>query len=228
MAFKQGKNSVKTKKEDENPVDNLVSAADLIELKRDMQSAKVVDWLHANQQQLIAGAVVFVLVLIGASLWKEQRVAQREAAALAYMQATNIKNADERYTMFEAVRTNYPDSGYALLASMQQSKSNDVAVKKASLQVLIDSKSMPELKWQAQLDLAELLIHEGGLAEAAELLKPRAGKHYEQQRFYLLSQTTTDAGQKAEWIEKSLAAESHDNDLTAALEAELASLQVVQ
>jgi len=219
---------VKTKKENENLIENLVSAEDIVELKRDMQSAKVADWLHKNQQQIIAGAVVFVLVIIGASLWKEQRVAQREAAALAYMQATNIKDATERNAMLEAVRANYPDSGYALLAALQQTKADDVAVKKESLTLLINSKSTPELKWQAQLDLAELLIHEGELAEAAEVLKERAGKHYEQERFYLLSRTTTDAAKKAEWIQKSLDAESHDNDLTAALEAELASLQAAQ
>jgi len=219
---------VKTKKENENIIEKLVSAEDIVELKRDMQSAKVADWLHKNQQQIIAGAVVFVLVIIGASLWKEQRVAQREAAALAYMQATNIKDATERNAMLEAVRANYPDSGYALLAAMQQSKAEDVAVKKESLTLLINSKSAPELKWQAQLDLAELLIHEGELAEAAEVLKERVGKHYEQERFYLLSRTTNDAAKKAEWIQKSLDAESHDNDLTAALEAELASLQAAQ
>jgi len=75
---------VNKKTQDNTPIEGMIDATDIVELKRDMQSAKVIAWLEYNQQQLIAGAVVLVLILVGVSLWKEQKLSQKNSAALVY------------------------------------------------------------------------------------------------------------------------------------------------
>lgn len=218
--------NMKTK--DLNPTEIEISVDDMVELKRDMQSAHVAAWLQKNQQQLIAGVLVFVVVLIGLALWKEQRVAQREAAALAYLQATNSQDEAERNALLAAVVSEYPDSGYAVLADMQQGKAADIQTRTTHLLALTEHQGGPEIQWQARLDLAELYIAQGNADQAKALLDKRMGKHYEQARFFLLSQVATDSAEKMTLIQKSLDAETHDNDLVARLEADLATLKAAQ
>jgi len=207
------------------PVEGMIDATDFVELKRDMQSAKVIAWLQYNQQQLIAAGIVVVLALVGYALWQEQQQSQKESAALMYIQASNTANDDERFALLDSVIKSYPDSGYAILAYLQKSAAQDVETRKAALQALMNHKGAPEFVWQAKLDLAELYFTEGDITKAKALLESRLGKHYEQARFAMLANMTTDMNEKIEWIQKALAAESHDHDLQARLEAELARLK---
>ncbi len=216
------------KKQENNPLEEIITAEDMVELKRDMQSAKTIEWLHKNQQQLIAGAIVFVLVLVGFSLWKEQQLAQKNSAALLYMKATNTADAVQRNALLESVVKDYGNTGYATLARLQQAASDDSAVKTAALEMLLASQGAPELVWQARLDLAELYITENKPDEARKLLQAPSGKSYEQARYYLLSRTAANDAEKAEFIQKSLDAESNDNNLVAKLESELALLRAAK
>lgn len=213
------------KKQKDMPIEGVIDGTDFVELKRDMQSAKVIAWLQYNQQQLIAAAVVVVLVLVGSSLWKAQQASQKEAAALLYIQATNTNNSDEKSALFDNVIATYPDSGYATLARLQKSTSPSVDEQKVALNALIDSKIAPEFVWQARLDLAEIFIAENNNEQAKEVLSSRVGAQYEQARFALLAQVAIDAVEKMTLIQQALDAASHDEDLNAALEAELAQLK---
>ncbi len=221
----EGERAVSNKKEEKAPVEGIVDGTDFVELKRDMQSAKIVAWLQYNQQQLIAGVVTFVLILVGISLWKEREQSQKEAAALMYIEAVNKSNAEERYALLDSVVKTYPDSGYATLANLQKEAQPNTDEKKAALQALIDAHGAPEFVWQAKLDLAEVYLAEQDVAQAEALLDKRFGKHYEQARFALLVRTANNNAEKIELLEKALAAESHNKDLKAALESELAKLQ---
>jgi len=215
-----------SKKEQENtPVEGIVDGSEFVELKRDMQSAKLIAWLQYNQQQLIAAGVVLVLALVGSSLWQAQQQTQKEAAALMYIKATNNLDAAERFALLDAVIKEYPDSGYATLARLQKSAAQDVETRKVALQALIDHKGAPEFVWQARLDLASIYIAEGKVEKAKAMLDSRLGKHYEQARYAMLSNITDDVGEKEILIQKALDAESLDNDLKANLEAELAQLK---
>lgn len=213
------------KKKENGPVEELISATDMVELKRDMQSAKIADWLQNNQQQLIAGAVIIVVVLIGLSLWKEQQLTQSNSAALLYMKATNITDKQERTALLDSVIKDYADTGYATLARLQKAKNIEAADKTLQLEALVEGHAAPELSWQARLDLAELFIQEGKIEEAKAVLAERLGKHYEQARYALLARVASDKDEKMSLIQKSLDAELHDNDLVAELEAELAQLR---
>jgi predicted negative regulator of RcsB-dependent stress response len=181
--------------------------------------------LQYNQQQLIAGAVVFVLLLVGTSLWKEREKSQKEAAALMYIEAVNKTNTDEKNALLDSVIKTYPDSGYAILAHLQQASSGNLEKRKAALQALLDNQGAPEFVWQARLDLAALYLAEKDMEKAKSLLEERVGKHYEQARYALLARTTNDKAEKIEMLEKALDAESHDTNLQASLEAELAQLK---
>jgi predicted negative regulator of RcsB-dependent stress response len=214
---------VNDKKQEKAPVEGLVMAADLVDLKRDMQSAKIIAWLQYNQQQLIAGAVILVLLLVGYSLWQEQQRTQKESAALMYIKATNTADAEQRDGLLDSVIKDYAGTGYATLAVLQKSK--DGEARKAALETLLLNKGAPEVVWQASLDLAEIHIAEGRNDEAKTLLDVHFGKHFEQPRYYLLSRIAMDADEKMMLIQKSLDAESHDNDLLVELEAELALLK---
>ncbi len=213
------------KKQENAPVEGIVDGTDFVELKRDMQSAKLIAWLQYNQQQLIAGAVVLVIALVGNGLWQEQKRSQKEAAALMYIKAMNATNEAEQTTMFDSVIKTYPDSGYAILAKLKKSASSSVEARKAALESLIETKGAPEFVWQARLDLAVVYIEEGDMTKAKELLAFRFGKDYEQARYAFLAKLASDESEKETFIQKALDAESHDKNLKSALEAELAQLK---
>ncbi len=212
------------KKQKKNPIEGVVDGTDFVELKRDMQSAKVIAWLQYNQQQLIAGAIVLVLVLIGSSLWQAQQASQKEAAALMYIKATNTSDMATKKALFDEVIETYPESGYATLARLQKSASSNTDERILALQALMEGEGVPEFVWQARLDLAEVYLEENNNDQARAVLEARVGKQYEQARYALLARLAK-GDEKVTLIQKALAAESHDNDLNAALEAELAQLQ---
>ena len=214
------------KKEKNVPVEGIVDGTDFVELKRDMQSAKIMAWLEYNQQQLIAGAIVLLLALVGVSVWKEQQLTEKNSAALLYMKAINTADETQRAALLDTVSSEYADSGYAVLAKLQKIKLSDAPEKQVLLRSLTQSKVAPEFVWQARLDLAELLIIEGKAAEAEEVLAERLGKEYEQARYALLASLTEDKAEKATLIQKALDAVSNDSDLETSLEAELASLRL--
>ena len=217
---------MKKKKEENAPVEGIIDGTDFVELKRDMQSAKVMAWLEYNQQQLIAGAIVLLLALVGVSVWKEQQLTEKNSAALVYMKAINTTDETQRASLLDTVTSEYAGTGYAILAKLQKIKISDAPEKQVLLRSLIESKVAPEFVWQARLDLAELLIIEGKVAEAEEVLAERLGKEYEQARYALLASLTEDKAEKATLIQKALDAVSNDNDLLTSLEAELASLRL--
>ncbi len=217
---------VKKKKEEKTPVEGIIDGTDFVELKRDMQSAKIIAWLEYNQQQLIAGAIVLLLALVGVSVWKEQQLTEKNSAALVYMKAINTTDETQRASLLDTVTSEYAGTGYAILAKLQKIKISDAPEKQVLLRSLIESKVAPEFAWQARLDLAELLIVEGKGAEAEEVLAERLGKEYEQARYALLASLTEDEAEKATLIQKALDAVSNDSDLVANLEAELASLRL--
>ncbi|MDQ6988394.1 MAG: tetratricopeptide repeat protein [Mariprofundaceae bacterium] len=217
------------KKTPENtPIEGTITSTDMVTLRRDMQQEKITAWFASNQQSLIASVIVLAVLLIGISLWQEQQRSQQESAALVYLKATNINDEAQRDALLDAVRQDYAGTGYAVLATVRQSNHPDVAIQIAALTTLMGHQKTPEIAAQARLDLAELHIGQGDIAAAAEVLKTRLSKHYEQVRYALLASISEDDGEKATWLQKAVDAESHDNDLLAELETELALIKAAQ
>lgn len=202
-------------------------AAEMEELKRDMRSAQIVDWMQNNQQQLIAGVVAVLLILAGGSLWLERNKSQKDSAATLYHQALASSDAEKKKAMLEMVIKDYGDTGYGLLANLYMAKLADQP--EAYLKALINSAaSTPELAWQARLDLAEWYLANGKTAEANAQLSERVGKQYEQLRHYLMAEASTDAAEKRKHLQMSLDSESNDQLLKDRVENMLAELGAVE
>ena len=210
---------------DEQP-EHSAFAVEMEELKRDMRSAQLVDWIHKNQQQLIAGVVIFLLVMVGISLWKENEKAKVESASLLYQQAMGAQETEKRQALFNQVIKDYPGSGYRVLSLLQLSvlASDPSEV----LQQIIDSKDIQqELRWQARLDLAKYQIAHGKADTARALLSEPVGTQYEELRNYLLS-TLSDGKQKIEYLKKASEGPSNDTLLKEKIDAMLAKSEAVE
>lgn len=198
-------------------------AAEMEELRRDMRSAQIIDWVQNNRQQLIAAAVAVLLLLAGGSLWMERAKSQKESAASLYHQALAARESDKKQAMLEMVISDYGDSGYASLAHLYLAKLSADPV--AHLNALIrGAASTKEIAWQARLDLAEWYLDNGKADEASALLSEPVGVQYEQLRHYLMATAASTPDEKRKHLQMSLDSPSNDNLLKARVESMLAAL----
>jgi len=207
-------------KQPEEPMqDDEQLAMHMEELKRDMRSAKITDWLQKNQQQLIVGAVIVLLAMAGAGLWSEKQKTYKESAAMMYFQALSVVDDAQRKSLLETVTTDYADTGYSVLAHIRLAPLADTEL---HLRAVIDNNdATPELRWQARLDLAEFFINQEKIDEAKGLLSSSVGQQYEQLRYYLLAEVSSGDERKS-YLQKALDAISNDAVLKADIETKLA------
>ncbi len=210
-----------TEKNQQNQPEGAPLDAEMAELKRDMRSAQLSEWLESNTQSLIAGVIVLVLVLIGGGLWIEHDKTQRASAATVYQQALVEKDADKKLALMQKVASDFSGSSYATMAEMQLAALDD-AHAEAHLQAIINaSASMQEWVWQARLDLAELKLQAADKAAARAVLEAPVGAQYEQLRQYLLAEASDDSAARQDHLQKALDAPSLDNDLKSKIESML-------
>jgi len=203
----------------ENAPMDAALGAEMEELKRDMRSAKITNWLERNQQQLIAGVVIVVLAMAGAGLWSEKQKSYKESAAMMYFQALSVADDSQRQALLEAVVKDYADTGYGILAHVRLAPLADA---EENLRAVIENDdATPEFRWQARLDLAEFFIAQGKVDESNALLKEPVGEQFQQLRYALLAEISTGSTQK-EYLQKSLDAPSNDAVLKSDIEAKLA------
>lgn len=212
-------------KESGVPAEEHILAAEMQELKRDMRSAQLIDWAQKNSQQLIAAAVVFVVILIGASYWVEHDKAQKRAAAVLYQQAITLQDATKQKALFEQIAKEFASTGYAQLSELQLGRFDDGV---PYLQKLMNNSSATdELRWQARLDLAERAVNAGKNDEALTLLQKPVGVEYEQLRYYLMARATSGDKRIAN-LKQAQAEISHDAVLKQKIESMLAGMNAAQ
>lgn len=210
----------------EKEVDSSFSA-EMDELKREMHTAQIADWMQRNQQQLIAAIVAVILILAGGSLWLERNKSQKDSAATLYHQALASSDAEKKKAMLEMVIKDYDNTGYGSLARLYMAKLSDQP--EGYLKALIQSAaSTPELAWQARLDLAEWYLTKGKIADANAQLSEPVGKQYEQLRHYLMAEASTDPSEKRKHLQMSLDSVSNDQLLKDRIESMLAELGAVE
>jgi predicted negative regulator of RcsB-dependent stress response len=214
--------SNKPKKPEQEPID--VSHEELEELKREMRSAQLTAWAIANQQKIIAGVVVLLMVIVGVSLWKEHRASQRASAATLYQQALNVQQVDDKRSLLQAIIKDYDDTVYGDLARLLLVNVDEEHAAEY-LQALMDRPDVDDsIKMQARLDLAQLRLDAGDKAAARELLATGGLADYEQLRHYLLAQAASDDAQRVEHLKKARDAISHDAELSQRIERQLSTL----
>ena len=185
--------------------DNIpVKDSELDELKREMRSAKWVDWAESHQKPLIAGAAALLLVLLAGGLWIEQGRSQQVMAATIYQQAVGEVNSAKKQLLLEQVSRDFSGSTYHALALIQLATVDRKNAEKYLNTLITHGSAMDEWVWQAKLDLAEIKIAAGDTASAKNLLDGQVGKHYQQLRYYLLAQAVSNADERQEYLQKAL------------------------
>jgi len=92
--------------------------------------------------------------------------------------------------------------------------------------VLSSSTVNQEMRWQAQLDLADVWLRKGDKAKANEVLAKSVGKDYEQLRHYLMAEASASDTEKVSRLEQALNSVSHDAVLKKAIKKQLAELKL--
>jgi len=203
-----------------------VSHEDMDELKRNMRSAHLTVWVQENQQKIIAAVVALLLVIVGASLWKEHIATERASAATLYHEALNTANADSKRALLQSIVRDYANTAYA---GMGQLLLAHVDAKHADqhLEALLSSSTVDqEMRWQAQLDLANVWLRKGDKAKANKVLATPVGKDYEQLRHYLMAEASGSDTDKVSHLEQALDSVSHDAVLKKTIKKQLAELKL--
>jgi len=199
-----------------------VKDADLDELKREMRSAQWMDWVEANRNALMSVAAVVLIVLVATGFWSESERAQRATAATVYQQAVGEPSPSKKQALLENVSRDFSDSSYGALALMQLAAIDQKGAEAHLNALKAHPEAMQEWVWQARIDLAELKAAAGDKTAAKSLLESPVGDQYQQLRYYLLAQLSSDETEKQQILQKALDAPSaNDLELKEKIEIEM-------
>ncbi|MBT6274904.1 MAG: tetratricopeptide repeat protein [Chromatiales bacterium] len=141
------------------------------------QVEKIKKWWAENGRSTVIGLVVGLSSVFGWASWQTHQIAQTEAASALYTliesAAENKKfaNVEERA---QTLLAEFPDSGYASLATFYRAKAAMEAGRadahKAHLQWIFDNAKETEYRDIARLRLARIALDGGDSAKALGLL----------------------------------------------------------
>lgn len=203
-------------KGDASPLD-----AEMQELKKDMQQAKIEAWVKQHQQGLMMGVAVLVLGMFAVGLWSEHQRKTKESAAMVYYQGIAIQDKDKQKALLNQVIQDYGDTAYADLAHLRLAAIDEPEQHLRAL--MNDGDETPEFRWQAELDLAEYLIEQKKQDAARQVLATPVGAAYQQYYYFLLSEVSQGAAKK-DALQQALNAESHDEILKERITSMLAAM----
>ena len=137
------------------------------------QGELVRKWLRANAMSIVIGIVIGLLLIFGYQQWKA-RVAQTRAEAAtqyaAFTDALDAKRSEDATRIAEALRKDYPNSPYAVFATLSQAETEagkgDLKAAAASLASAGELASDPSMKSLIALRQARVSLALGD-AEAA-------------------------------------------------------------
>jgi len=195
------------------------------ELKRDMRSAHLTAWAQENQQKIIATVVALLLVIVGASLWREHIATQRASAATLYHQALNSADMSAKRTLLNKLVKDYGNTTYGGMAQLLLAKTDREHADKYLSALLSNSAVDREMRWQGQLDLAQFYLRKDDKVKAREILAKSVGKDYEQLRYYLMAEASANDKNRVSHLENALNAVSHDAVLKKRIEKRLVELK---
>ncbi len=197
---------------------------DMNELKQEMRQAKQLAWLEKNKNNLLIALISLLIIILASAFWSDHRQTQKEQAALLYNQALEASSLDARKALLATVIKDHSDTAYAFLAAMQLASSDKEHADVHLQEVINHPQASPEIRWQAQLDLAQWYHAQGKDQAAKESLQKSVGKDYQQVRYALLAELTKDAAEKKDYLQKAAKAVSHDPELQSRIHTLLAGL----
>lgn len=136
------------------------------------------EWWKENGTPLIIGAVLGLAGFAGWKYWSNQQIAYQAGASDLYNKVTEILNKEDKTGLVasaEAVKNQYPDSSYAILAAFHLAKeavdNNELDKAAAELNWVIDNHASNEMVSVAKIRLARVLIQQDNATAALPLVE---------------------------------------------------------
>jgi len=166
------------------------------------------EWWDKNGRTVVAAIVVVLLSVLGWKSWMGHQQQRAEGASARYQQMLDVldSNPAQAMELGRSVVAEYPDSNYAVMASLAMAKEavaqKDLDAAAAHLRLAMTQAELDEFKQLARLRLARVLLTQDKAEEALALLpadsEPSFRANYAELRGdILLSQGKRDAARDA-------------------------------
>ncbi len=144
----------------------------------DEQLEAIKKWWKENGTSLIVGVVLGLSALFGWRAWTEYNENQMAAASNAYVRIMGMieqKNMESAVAQNQAIRTEYPESSYAVIASLALAKYavDEKQLDQAAelLRWAMDSSAIDGISHISRLRLAQVLLEQDKADEVLKLLE---------------------------------------------------------
>jgi len=140
------------------------------------QVEAIKEWWEKNGRMVMAAILALLVAVGGWKYWSGTKQKQAEAASVQYQQMLDVldSNPKEAMELGRSVVSTYPNSSYAVMASLAMAKAamaeKDLDAAAAHLRQAMDQADLNEYKQVARLRLAEVLLAQGKADEALALL----------------------------------------------------------
>ena len=141
------------------------------------QGELVQKWLRENALSMAIGVALGLVLIFGWQQWKTHRARHTAEAAAQYQALTDAVEAhhdDEAAKVAQAVRKDFPDTAYAVLAAMQQadaaSRKGDLPAAAVALEWAQQHAGVAGLKSLVTLRLARVKLAQGDADGALKLV----------------------------------------------------------
>ncbi|MGD8566494.1 MAG: tetratricopeptide repeat protein [Gammaproteobacteria bacterium] len=141
------------------------------------QIAAIKKWWKENWLSLLGGVLIGLGILFGGKYWWDHRNYHAEMGSIEYeamVQAVTQDKTEEASNHALALLKDYADTPYAALAALTMAKikvdSNDLVAAKSHLRWAMDNAVLPEVKTEAQIRYARVLLAEERYDDALQQL----------------------------------------------------------
>lgn len=143
----------------------------------EQQVEAIKKWWRENRWSLIGGVAIGVAMLIGGRAWLDNKHAYTEAASVVYqmmIQELSQAQLDEAEEHGKKLLGEFSDTPYAALAAFAMAKikteAGDLSAATPHLRWVVNNAAEKEVKHEAILRLARLLLAQNNLQEAKDIL----------------------------------------------------------
>lgn len=149
------------------------------------QIAAIKKWWKDNWMSLVGGILIGVGILSGYKYWTNTKNVHAEAASAEYeamIVSLKSNKPEEVSARAASLLGQYSDTPYAGFAALAMAKikvdANELVAAKSNLRWAIDNVKQPEIKTEAQIRLARVLLAEKNFDEALQQLQSIDSKAY--------------------------------------------------